>query len=201
VENIRSLFWDVGGVLLTNAWDHQERDRAIERFGLDREDFEARHQPALVAFEEGRLSLDGYLEQTVFYRPRPFAKEDFRSFMFSLSQPKAEALELARQLSRQYRMATLNNESRELNQFRIRKFGLIEDFHIFVSSCFVGVRKPDARIFQFALDLTQTRPEQSLFMDDRPLNIEAAQRLGLQTVLVESPAQLNRALKQQGLKF
>jgi putative hydrolase of the HAD superfamily len=201
LANIRALFWDVGGVLLTNAWDHHERDQAFERFGLDKADFEARHQQAVARFEQGQLGLDGYLDETVFYCPRPFTREDFRHFMFSLSQPKDEVVELARQLSRQYRMATINNESRELNQFRIQKFGLAEAFHVFVSSCFVGIRKPDERIFQLTLELTQQNPDECLFIDDRPLNIDAARRVGMQAVLVETPAQLTRDLKQQGVKL
>lgn len=201
MATIRALFWDVGGVVLTNAWDHHERDQAIQRFGLDQPDFEARHQQTVERFEQGRISLDGYLDETVFYCPRPFTREDFTRFMFSLSQPKDEVLALARSLSRQYLMATINNESRELNQFRIRTFRLAEAFQVFVSSCFVGVRKPDERIFQIALDLTQQSPGQCLFLDDRPLNVDAARRVGMGGVLVENPAQLKQALKQEGVKL
>lgn len=198
---IRALFWDVGGVLLTNAWDHQERDHAIERFGLDKAEFEARHQQALERFEQGRLSLDGYLDETVFYCPRPFSREEFTRFMLSLSEPKNEVIALARQLSRDYLMATINNESRELNQFRIRKFELAESFHLFVSSCFVGVRKPDQRIYQIALDLTQQNPDECLFLDDRPLNLDGARRVGMRALLVENPEQLKQDLKAQGVKL
>src|SRR5438045_9122589 len=120
MSEIRALFWDIGGVLLTNAWDHNERDLAIEKFHLDKDDFEARAKQLLVPFEEGRLTLDEYLQSAVFYTARSFTPEDFKQFMFSLSKPKPESLEIARKLSGKCRMATINNESRELNQFRIQ---------------------------------------------------------------------------------
>src|SRR4051812_48119250 len=96
---IRALFWDIGGVLLSNAWDHTERDLAVERFLLSKPELETRHKELLTSFEEGRLSLDDYLERTVFYQPRTFSREEFKQFMFSLSRPKPQSLEVARSLS------------------------------------------------------------------------------------------------------
>ena len=119
MKPIRTLFWDVGGVLLTNAWDHEERARAVEKFQLQKADFEARHKEVVPAFEEGKVRLDQYLERTVFCQPRKFTREEFKSFMFSLSKPKPEALELARALAGKCLMATINNESREMNDYRI----------------------------------------------------------------------------------
>jgi putative hydrolase of the HAD superfamily len=196
---IRALFWDIGGVLLTNAWDHEERDLAIQKFQLDKSEFEARHKKVLVPFEEGSLSLDEYLEETVFYRPRPFTPDAFKQFMFSLSRPKPETIEIARSLSGKYQMATINNESRQLNQYRIQTFKLTELFDLFISSCFVGVRKPEARIYRMALDVTQHVADECCFIDDRPVNLEGAAKLGIKTVLMKDPAQLRRDLQNLGV--
>jgi putative hydrolase of the HAD superfamily len=198
---IRALFWDIGGVLLNNAWDHEERDLAIQRFELDKPDFEARHKKVLVPFEEGSLSLDDYLKETVFYRPRPFTRDEFKQFMFSLSRPKPETIEIARSLSAKYQMATINNESRELNQYRIQTFKLTELFDLFISSCFVGVRKPEARIYRMALDVTQHVADECCFIDDRPDNLEGAAKLGINTILMKDPAQLRRDLQRLGVAF
>jgi putative hydrolase of the HAD superfamily len=197
---IRALFWDVGGVLLSNAWDHEERDLAIQHFLLDKSEFELRHQELVPPFEEGRLSLNEYLERAVFYQPRPFSPEDFKRFMFSLSKPKSQALEFARSLSGKYLMATINNESRELNQYRIETFGLTKIFDLFVSSCFVGIRKPDERIYRLALDLTQHTAQECCFLDDRPVNIDAAAKVGMHTVLVKNSEQLQRDLQTLGVR-
>lgn len=196
---IRALFWDVGGVLATNAWDHAERDLAIQKFHLDKGAFETRHSEVVAAFEEGKLGLNDYLGKTVFYQLRTFSREEFQRFMFSLSQPKPEVLTLASSLSKKYLMGTINNESRELNAYRIEKFGLAGTFDLFVSSCFVGIRKPDERIYRLALDLTQLAPAQCCFMDDRPANIDAATNVGMQTVLVKDPQQLQSDLQALGV--
>lgn len=199
MATIRALFWDVGGVLLTNAWDHEERDQAVERFLLNKTEFESRHKELVPAFEEGKLNLDDYVERAVFYEPRTFSREEFKQFMFSLSRPKPQALELARELSTKYTMATINNESRELNQYRIQQFKLTDSFHLFVSSCFVGIRKPDERIFRMALDLTQHSADECCFIDDRAENLVGAEKAGLKTVLAKDGQQLRRDLQTLGV--
>ena len=191
-EPINTLFWDVGGVLLTNAWDHDERRMAFAQFHLDEADFTPRHEKIVTAFEQGKLSLDEYLDQTIFYRPRDFTKAAFKNYIFPLSQPKPESLALAAALAKsgKYRMATLNNESREFNLYRIQIFGLREIFSLFISSCYVGLRKPDEAIYRLALDVTQTPPERCCFIDDRAPNLEAPSRLGMHTIQMKSADQL-----------
>ncbi len=198
---IRALFWDVGGVLLNNAWDHAERDLAIERFQIDKAEFEARHKELAASFEEGRLNLDEYLGGVVFFEPRAFSREDFKQFMFSLSTPKPRSLELVKALAPKYFMGTINNESRELNEYRIQTFGLREHFKVFVSSCYVGLRKPDGRIYKLALDLTQRAPEECCFIDDRPGNIEGATKAGFTAVLMKDAQQLGRDLVALGVEI
>jgi putative hydrolase of the HAD superfamily len=201
VKRVQALFWDVGGVLLTNAWDHEERGRAVDRFQVDTTEFERRHKEVVAFFEEGRIGLDEYLERTVFYQPRDFTREDFKSFMFSLSKPKSEVLELARGLANKCLMGTINNESRELNQYRIQRFGLLDIFELFVSSCFVGIRKPEPKIYRLALDLIQKTPEECCFIDDRPINIEGAAKVGMRAVQMQNVAQLKKDLQNLGVEL
>lgn len=199
VQKIRALFWDVGGVLLTNAWDHEERDQAVEQFLLSKTEFEERHKEIVPRFEEGRLTLDEYLDRVIFFQPRSFSREQFKQYLFSLSRPKPQSLQLARALSSKYFMGTINNESRELNEYRIRTFELAEYFDVFVSSCYVGQRKPDERIYKLALDLTQHTAGECCFIDDRPPNIEGAAKVGFATVLMKDPQQLRRDLQTLGI--
>ena len=199
MPEIRALFWDVGGVLLTNAWDHEERNFAIEQFHLDKDELESRHKFCVQPFEEGRMSLDEYLQQTVFSQPRTFSPEEFKQYMFSLSKLKPDVLEIARCLRDRYLMATINNESRELNQYRIATFQLTEYFQIFVSSCFVGFRKPDERIYRLALDLTQGKAEECCFVDDRQVNIETAAKVGMRAILLRDAGQLKADFEKNGV--
>ena len=200
MPQITAIFWDVGGVLLSNAWDRAQRERALEQFKLDEEEFDDRHGMVVSSFERGKISLDEYLDRTIFYRPRPFTRGVFREFMFSLSQPQREVLAFARELSAsgKYLMATINNESKELNQYRIQTFGLREIFTLFVSSCFVGFRKPEQPIYRLALEITQKPPEECCFIDDRALNLECARQLGMHTIEMQDIEQLKRDLLRLG---
>lgn len=198
---IQTIFWDVGGVLLTNAWDHNERKQALEHFHLEEKEFEARHELVVSSFERGKLTLDDYLNHTVFYRERPYTPAEFRDYMFSLSKPKADVLEFARSLteSGRYFMGTINNESRELNLFRIDKFKLREIFRLFVSSCFVGLRKPESDIYRLALEITQIEPATCCFIDDRGENLEPAAALGMRIIQMQNLEQLRRELEEMGV--
>jgi len=201
LSQISAIFWDVGGVLLTNAWDRSQREAALEHFKLDEEEFADRHELVVSSFERGKIGLDEYLDRTVFYRTRPFSKDDFKNYMFTLSQPSEEVLSMARTLagSGKYLMGTINNESRELNLYRIEKFGMRSIFSLFVSSCFVGLRKPEPDIYRLALEITQKRPEECCFIDDRALNLEVAQRMGMHTIEMDDAAQLRSELQKLGV--
>jgi putative hydrolase of the HAD superfamily len=201
VVRLSLLLWDVGGVLLTDGWDHRSRAGAVAHFRLDSKEFERRHSEAEEAFETGRLDWDGYLDTTVFYEPRAFSREEFRTYMLEQSRALPGAVETARSIRERggVRMAVLNNESRELNEYRIRTFGLAEIFDDFFSSCYTGRRKPDASAYREALDVTQHTADESLFLDDRAENVEAAARLGLRTLRVEDPGRLREGLSELGV--
>jgi len=203
LPEINSIFWDVGGVLLSNAWDRSQRERALEQFNLDEAEFTDRHEMLVSSLERGKITFDEYLDRTIFYRPRPFAREVFKDYVFSLSQPHHEVLAVAEQLARsgKYFMATVNNESKDLNQYRIQTFGLRDIFSVFVSSCFVGLRKPEEAIYRLALEVTQKSAENCCFIDDRALNLESARRLGMSTIEMHDVEQLRRELRKLGVQL
>jgi len=198
---IRAIFWDVGGVLLTNAWDRTERRKAFEHFQIDEEEFHDRHEMVVSSFERGKITLDEYLDRTVFYRSRPFTRDAFRDFMYSLSKPFPDVLAYAQRLSdsAKFFMATINNESRELNYYRMETFGLRKIFRLFVSSCFVGLRKPERDIYRLALETTQIPADECCFIDDRALNLECAAKLGMHTIEMQTFAQLHADLANLGV--
>lgn len=198
---VTALFWDVGGVILSNGWDRAARAEAAKKFGLDWEDFQDRHELASPAFETGQITLDTYLQRTVFYRKRAFTREEFIAFIFAQSEeyPESRAILSALAQTRKYLLATINNEPRELNIRRIEQFNLRRDFEAFFSSCFVHIRKPDEAIYRLALEVTQRRPEECLFIDDRALNLECARQMGMRTIHFENAAQLRQDLQANGV--
>ena len=176
-----TLFFDVGGVLLTNGWDTGARKRAAEAFGLDFAEFQTRHEMLKTGFETGRHSLDHYLNKAVFHRPCDFTSREFKAFMFDQSQLLGDTLEFVRALAAtgKYQLYTLNNESRELHEYRVRTFGLDQVFRGFLTSCYLGQVKPDEDIYLNALGIAACHRDNAIFIDDRSLNVEPAHALGL----------------------
>jgi putative hydrolase of the HAD superfamily len=194
------LLFDLGGVVLTNGWDRHARSRAVQRFGLDPDDFAERHEAVSSALETGRMSFSDYLDCAVFSRERSFSREDFLEFVYSQSEADAEVLSLLAELASRpdLLLGTLNNESRELNEYRIRRFELTRYFKLFLTSSYLGVMKPDEKIYRLALDLTQQRPERCLFIDDRDLNVEASLQAGLPALLFTNADALRGELVRRG---
>ena len=179
-----ALFLDVGGVLLTNGWDRSMRRRAAETFGLDPAEMDERHHLTFDTYELGKLSLDEYLNRMVFYRERPFSREELKAFMFAQSQPFPQIIDLVRGLKRAHglKVAVVSNEGRELTTYRIQKFGLSEFIDFFIASSFVYLRKPDADIYRMALDIAQVPIEQVAYIEDRLMFVEVAQGLGIRSI-------------------
>ena len=179
------LFLDIGGVLLTDGWAHNARKRAATRFNLKWAEMENRHHLTSDTYEEGKLTLDEYLGRVVFHQKRPFTRAQFRRFMFAQSKPHPEMIELVTQLKVRHglKIAVVSNEARELNAYRIRKFKLDEFVDFFISSCFVHVRKPDADIFQLALDIAQAPARQVVYIENTPMFVQIAEGLGIRSIL------------------
>ena len=198
---ITNAFFDIGGVLGTNGWDRNDRREASELFGLDHDDYTRRHDEVVSAFEEGLLTLDQYLDRTVFVRPRSFTPEDFKKFMYDQSKPFPDSLEVVRTMaeSKTIRMSVASNESDELSRYRLRLFRLTDIFDTFLASCWIGVRKPAAIFYERILAIAAARAEESIFVDDREENLVAARALGFHVVLFQSADQLRRELAAAGL--
>jgi putative hydrolase of the HAD superfamily len=181
---ITTIFTDIGNVLLTNGWDRRMRQTAAEKFALNYDEMNERHHLTFDTYEQGKLSLEEYLRRVIFYEERSFTPEDFKEFMFAQSQPKPEMIDLITRLKAKYglKVATVSNEGRELTMYRIKKFNLGAFVDFFISSCFVHIRKPDADLYQLALDCAQVLPEQAVYIDDRPLFVEVACNLGIRCI-------------------
>jgi putative hydrolase of the HAD superfamily len=182
---ITCLFLDIGGVLLTNGWDHHARERAATNFKLELTEMEERHHLTFDTYEEGKLKLEEYLSWVVFYKQQPFTRTQFRRFMFAQSKPYPEMIELVAQLKVRHglKIAVVSNEGRELNAYRIRKFKLDRFVDIYISSCFVHIRKPNADIFRLALDIAQVPARQVVYIDNTPMFVQIAEGLGIRSIL------------------
>jgi putative hydrolase of the HAD superfamily len=202
LPEITTMFWDIGGVILTDGWGRNSRREAAKLFQLDWEDFQDRHDLSFPALDAGHISLDEYLDRTLFHRPRSFTREEFTAYMFAQSKefPASRAVldEVTR--SGKYFIASINNEPFELNKYRIEAFDLRRNFSVFFSSCYVRSRKPEKTIFRIALDVSQRAPEKCIFIDDRPLNLEVPRRLGINVIHYQDADRLRSDLRKFDVK-
>ena len=196
------ILFDVGGVLLTNGWDTRERARTAEHFQLDPSELEAKHHSIYGEWERGLISRDAYLDATVFYEPRSFSRDEFFSFMLAQSQwlPNG-AIGILKQIaaSNKCMVGALNNEARETNEYRLVTFGLRQYFKVVLSSCYLGLRKPDLAIYECALDVLSRPAERILFIDDRAENVEGAINAGMKAIQFKNDEQLRSEFAVLGL--
>ena len=202
MAEITTLFWDIGGVILTNGWDRASRKEAAAAFHFDWEEFQDRHDLSFPAFDSGQITLNEYLDRTLFYRQRSFTREEFTAFMFAQSKEFPDTRAILDKVSRsgKYFVGAINNEPLELNQFRIEAFDLRRNFLVFFSSGYLRSRKPEETIYRVALEVTQRPPEKCLFIDDRPLNLESPRRLGMNTIQHQNAEQLRSELGKFGVE-
>lgn len=196
------ILFDVGGVLLTNSWDKRERAMAMEHFKLDAAAFESRHAEVSDAWERGAISGKEYLNAAVFNEPREFSRGEFFSYLLKLSQPLENgALGILKEVaaSNRYLLGALNNEARETNEYRFRSFGLRRLFKVALSSCYLGLRKPEAAMYQRALDILGAQPERILFIDDREENVAGATKAGIRAIEFRGAEELRRELAKLSL--
>jgi len=199
---ITTLFLDIGGVLLSNGWGHESRKAATDFFKLDYTEMQDRHKLTMVTYEEGKLTLSEYLNRIVFYQKRSFTLIQFREFMFAQTTPNWEMIEFIQHLKEKYQLkiAVVNNEARELNEYRINKFKLNQFVDFFISSCFVHFRKPDADIFRIALDIAQVPAEHVVYIEDMQMFVDVARDLGIRGIQHKNYLSTSAELAAMGLE-
>lgn len=188
---------DIGGIFLTNGWDHTMRQSAAKHFNLNYDEMEERHEFINYVFEIANVTLDEYLDTVVFYKPREFSREGFKEFMFAQSKELPDMLAWTKQWKKKTNLPVfaLSNESLEINNFRIRKFGLHEVFDGFISSCYVGLRKPDPHIYKLAMKIGSVSPEECIYFEDRQMQVTAAEKLGMNAIKHNSFLESKKILK------
>jgi putative hydrolase of the HAD superfamily len=179
--DLKILFFDIGGILLSNGWGHESRELAAKKFGLDYAEINTLHNFIFNVYEIGSISLDQYLDTVIFHKPRNFPRQDFMEFIYAQSEELPEMLQWLKEWKKDcgFRVMSINNEGKELNDYRVEKFKLHQCFDAFISSCEVGMRKPDPGIFKLAMGIAHASPKQCVYFDDRIMFVKIAEKLGI----------------------
>ena len=203
MSEIKTIFWDIGGVILSNGWDTGQRARVLTSFGVDLTAYEKRHPSENFLWERGRISAEEYFNRTVF-KPRDTLPQTL-NFTFgdlwpkvcgesSFPYPESFDILVALKATGQFKLATLNNESIELNEYRLDTFGLRQQFDYFICSGYINEMKPYPDIFRAAVRISGHPARTAVFIDDKQENIDAALYHGMQGIRFESPMQLRSSL-------
>ncbi len=202
-SSVKALLLDVGGVILTKGWGHIVRRKAADKFGYDYDEVNERHEFTQPVYEVGDLTLDEYLDMTIFYCDRSFTRDDYKAFMFAESTPFPEMLHLFSSLKARYglKIAMLSNEGGELQTHRIRRFNLDSLFDLFVLSAFVHSRKPDPAMYHLALDQLLIAKEEVVYIDDTPVLADFGRKMGIPTIQHVNYESTVEALKEKGLSL
>ncbi|MGI4021794.1 MAG: HAD family hydrolase [Janthinobacterium lividum] len=101
--------------------------------------------------------------------------------------------------SGKYKIYALTNWSSELFPVALRNFEFLSWFDGIVMSGDEGIRKPEAAFFQILFDRYEVKPEDAVFIDDNLRNIEAARKLGIQSIRFTSAGELGKELSDSGI--
>jgi putative hydrolase of the HAD superfamily len=151
-------------------------------------------EKGLISEPEFLTKLGDELEPALGHRPE---MHRFREIYFDALHPNEPMIELMRELkSHGYRMAMLTNNVREWEPVWRSMLPVDEIFELVVDSAFVGLRKPDAEIYELTLErLGGVAPGSCLFIDDIERNCEAARELGISAIHYRDPRQATEAIR------
>lgn len=188
---IQAVIWDLGGVLLRTN-DYASRDELASRHGMTREDLErlvfgeeSGHQAQL-----GLIDVNQHWENVRHKLGLPAEElEAFRKSFWRGDQIDDELVAFIRRLKQDYRSGLLSNAFSNLRQVLHESWKIADIFDVIVISAEEGLVKPDARIYQLALDRLGVSPRNSIFIDDLPLNVAGARKLGMQAIQFQSTEQ------------
>jgi epoxide hydrolase-like predicted phosphatase len=184
---------DFGGVLTSPISEgflayQEESNVSLEELGraMGRAADEHGENP-LYALERGELTEREFAERLERELPGGFSLRRLRELYFERLAPNGPMIEFARSLrERGLRTALLTNNVREWEPlWRAKLPGIDEIFEVVVDSAFVGLRKPDPRIYELTVERLGTEPGDCVFLDDLEVNCLAARELGMAAVRFE----------------
>jgi len=196
------VFSDIGGVLGTNGWGSDLRAKVVSQFKLDEDVIDKRHHLMFDSYERGFLNFEQYLQYVFFHQPRSFELDEVRNLIYAGSVPWPDSINLFHRVKKAngLKLALISNEGQGITEYRMEKFGLpaIADFMV-ISHC-VHMRKPDAQIWELALNLAQVKAGQAIYVDDREIFVQRAADLGFTAFQHVSVEQTKQNFEKLGLR-
>ena len=194
--SIRAVFFDLGGVIVRTEYQ-APRQHLAERLGMEYDDLvkivfngESGHQASI-----GAIPADVHWNSIIKRLKRPANElEAIRHEFFAGDVIDRTLLDFLRSLRGNYKTGLISNAWGDLREYILRE--KIEDaFDHIIISAEVGAVKPDAKIYQIALEQAGVKPKEMVFVDDFEVNIEGCQKLGIKGILFKDPESTLKQLK------
>jgi epoxide hydrolase-like predicted phosphatase len=201
VERIESVIFDWGGVLIDDPTPPRVRYCA-DALGVSEEDYERAQRKFAADFQKGLIDEDTLWEKvcTELNVSKPTGRSLWGDAFRAVYSPKVEMFSMVSSLRENgYKTALLSNcEVPAMQCFYELGYGM---FDIVVFSCAEGIRKPDRRIYELTLARLGSQPAQSVFIDDAIEYIDAANEVGIHTILFLGIEQLKSELGRLGVRI
>ncbi|MDZ4159648.1 MAG: HAD family phosphatase [Anaerolineaceae bacterium] len=179
---IRAVIWDMGGVILRTE-DKNPRELLARKYGLCRETLEE----LVFNSESAQLAHLGKISEGDHWRTITvqfgLADEDevgaFRRAFWSGDRVDAELVTYIRGLRPTYKTGLLSNAWQDTRWQISQHFNFLDAFDISLFSAEIGIAKPDPNSYRFILSQLGIEPQESVFIDDCVVNVDAARELGM----------------------
>ena len=194
--SIKAVFFDLGGVILRTEYQ-APRQHLAESFGMDYEDIEkiVFGSPSAARASIGGITEEEHWLNVMKVLKQPAAEyERIRDEFFGGDMLDLKIIEFLRSIKPTHKTCLISNAWSGLRDYILReKFD--DAFHHLVISAEVGVAKPEAKIYQFALEQLAVSPNEAVFVDDVLENIEACENVGMRGIHFKDSESALRQLK------
>jgi len=159
------------------------------------------HVELIKSFSEGRISPENYYAQMKKIFKADIQFDKFRDIYCDIFSLNSSVLKTLSSLKGKNKLLLLSNTDTLHFNFIKKRFPEIFIFDDYILSYEVGCVKPDDKIFRAAVDRSETKPEEIVFIDDIRENVKAAEKAGLKTIHFNSEIDLKAELEKYGVSF
>lgn len=200
---IKTIIFDLGGVYFTDG-TKKAIVKISKKYNVSRKKVREALKGKLGAkYRVGRMTLEDFWRTSKRIMGLDADTEELQQLWVEQYKPISGTVKIIDSLKRKkkYELLFLSDNAQERVDYLDDKYHFLSRFKDGVFSHVIGVKKPHKKIYKACLERTMSRPDECLFIDDKPENVAAAKKLGMNVIHFESPAKLKARLKEFNVCF